>query len=356
MKKIPEFKMYIPKEWEKKRLAKWIKIWNFDKELEATFEKNKDNEEDLPELTEFEQASLNKRFKEHVRKFNSEIQVGDIRLLAPNLVKEGSIPRYVAVVKRWNECDYLVAPYSTIAVPAVQGELETDHGHFSLANLELWNSAIITSHLLKKSWFADKMSEKERNEAFSVFKFISAGEELPSALTEKIGAPIFKEYDPRVEYQDNEEEIFKPFRLKNDEYVEKISKIRESLSLISSAEINLSLAADDGEKRSDLFIFKDRKEITFSHENAETTLVAKNIVFDIDSEKTDLRWTFETKEILDCGEIVLALDYKTGTVIEETTLVKEDDEPYLITIKKDSDNDIRKDMKPEDIILIIIKE
>lgn len=359
MKKIPDFKFYTPQKWEKERLAKWIKVWKFDQELKKTFDSCEESEISS-ELSEFEKAQLSRKFKENINKFNANIKAGDIRLLSPDLTEEDSIPRYVAVIRKWDENDFLVAPFSIYSIPAVQGEMQTDHDHFSLANLELWNAIIVPHITLQKSWLADKMSEKELEDAFAVFKFISSGEELPEHLAEKIGSPIFKDNDPRIEYQDSEQKIFVPLRLKIDKDIEIMDKIKSFIVYMNLSKIKLMLAADDGEKTSNIFMFsnsadieKAMKEDDFNKYTSKT-ISAKNIIFDIDSEKADLRWTFETDENLNCSEIVLAIDRITGKIIEKPIIIKDDDEPYLIIIEEEIK--LRQDIMPEEIILIIIKE
>ncbi|MGI6393658.1 MAG: hypothetical protein ACOX2F_02830 [bacterium] len=209
MKKLPRFKFYAPKEAELKKLEKWIELWELKKSINSSFSFM--NEKTI-EISKEENEKIGELFKSTVRPFDAIPKVGEIRHLPPNMFEGVSAPRYVAIIRKWDDENYLAAPFSDIPVAAVQGELETGREDFSLANLELWNAIIAPFVTLKKSWIVDTLSESETEDAFSVFKFISSGEELPEHLKERVGPPILLNNDPRVEYQDEETLHFSLFR------------------------------------------------------------------------------------------------------------------------------------------------
>jgi hypothetical protein len=197
------FRVYIAENWEKEKLKKWLNLWNLKKEIDTTF---KENSFEPYNVINSEDSVFKEKIKEIVRDFDKFPKEGEIRLLSPEFDVEISLPKYVAVLKKWPENTFLVAPFSPISIAAVQGEFETGKKHFSLANMELWNSMIAPLKVLERSWLADELSAEQTNDAFLVFKFIATGIDLPERLKKRIGPPIFAEDDPRNEYQ-NEEEI-----------------------------------------------------------------------------------------------------------------------------------------------------
>ena len=209
------FTLYIPTDNEKERLQKWLKMWNVAKELDA-FPESATEESTID-------TSDDERFKEKlselVRDFDEFPQAGEIRLLSPEFDEGICLPKYVAILKEWEDDTFLVAPFSPFSIPAVQGEFQTGKEHFSLANLELWNAMIAPFDVLEKSWIADGLTQEQIDDAFSVFKFISTGADLPERLKERIGSPIFFENDPRNQYQNEEELVYSLFRVACEETV-----------------------------------------------------------------------------------------------------------------------------------------
>ncbi|MDX9804947.1 MAG: hypothetical protein RBT87_03850 [bacterium] len=197
------FRVYIAENWEKEKLKKWLNLWNLKKEIDTTF---KENSFEPYNVINSEDSVFKEKIKEIVRDFDKFPKEGEIRLLSPEFDLEISLPKYIAVLRKWPENTFLVSPFSPISIAAVQGEFETGKKHFSLANMELWNSTIAPLQVLERSWLADELTQEQTNDAFLVFKFIATGIDLPERLKKRIGPPIFAEDDPRNEYQ-NEEEI-----------------------------------------------------------------------------------------------------------------------------------------------------
>lgn len=139
-----------------------------------------------------------------VMPFNADVQVGDVRLLSPNLLPEANRPVYVAVLSDWDDGRWLVAPFSAFTVPATRGELTmlvTDH---PLKTLCLWNARDISHRVLSQSWIVERMSDMEREAAWSVFRHVAIGSELTKSMWARVGAPVFHQDDPRREYQRDE--------------------------------------------------------------------------------------------------------------------------------------------------------
>lgn len=202
------FRVYIAENWEKEKLQKWLNLWNLKKETDAAFKGNSAE----PHSASSEDSAFKGNIKKLIRDFDKSPKEGEIRLLPPEFDLEISLPKYVAILKKWPENTFLVAPFSPISIAAVQGEFETGKKHFSLANLELWNSIIAPLKVLERTWLADELSTEQTRDAFLVFKFIATGIDLPENLKKRTGPPIFAENDPRNEYQDEEEIKYSLFK------------------------------------------------------------------------------------------------------------------------------------------------
>ena len=193
---------------KKEQLKQWLCLWYGQKELE------------LPEDDESSDGTITpedmKELKSLVRPFDTNIKVGEIRMLSSELV-EADRPYYIAVIKEWDADMVLIAPYAPFPVPATQYELETGRDHFSLAVLECWNTRSILTQLLEKSWVVDKLSKQEMEEAFAVFSSSFTGRPLPKELEDRVGLPIVNPKDPRIQYQNQEMELIAPLTRKSME-------------------------------------------------------------------------------------------------------------------------------------------
>lgn len=353
MKKIPDFKFYAPKEWEKEKLQKWLKLWNIKKLLDKPLEID-----ETCTVSEKEAREIAALLRSKVRPFDPRPEVGEIRLLSPDLLDVETLPRYIAIIKKWDDENYLTAPFSIFPISAVQGELETGREHFSLANLELWNAVVAPFVTLKKSWIVDKMNDEEIDDAFSVFKFISSGEKIPEHLEDRIGPPILLDNDPRIVYQDEETEVFVPFREVCSYHLESIGDV-EQLFEENTIQFPMLLAADDGEPISTVGIFKSIEDFVASIKSnlfPKGTMEALTIDFDLEDNKYDFRWKIEDSDFhIDGTEMIFVIDRKTLKIRTDAYLVKEEAEPYLLIFQGVDGTKIRKDISPEDIYIAIVR-
>ena len=159
MSAIPKFTIYQSTKQEKERLEQWVHLYNLDNALTKAFDdETAEERNEIAEmqaewnaLSEFEQVSYRKKIANSVRNFDGKVSIGDIRLIPDDLLKSDAQPRYIAVLQEWDDGEVLIAPFSKFHIPAVQGEMKTNQEHFSLQNLELWNTMIVPLFSLQKS-------------------------------------------------------------------------------------------------------------------------------------------------------------------------------------------------------------
>ena len=192
-----------PEFWQK-RLASWLGEWEVFNKLRKADETAEENSE----TTKGE--SINAR--ELITQCNKPIQVGDLRLLSRRLIGETDMPAYVAVISDWEKGHWLIAPYGQLSEPATTGELLTERSDFGLRVLCLWNAHTISSEDLSFSWLEDRLTEKEIEESWAVFRCIATGEDLPPNLLRRTGPPITHPEDPRIAYQEECRQMFTPIR------------------------------------------------------------------------------------------------------------------------------------------------
>ena len=186
----------------KNRLTSWVQEWD----LRNKFLDDQRAEEEGKVISE----KLNSY--KCVTQCNEPIEVGDIRILRSRVVGETQLPVYVAVISKWENGDWLIAPYGEFSEPATSGELLTGRSDFGLRVLCLWNTHSISSGDLRFSFIEDQMTVDEIKDAWKVFRSVSTGEDLPENLSLRVGSPIINPKDPRIVYQQEFRELMAPIR------------------------------------------------------------------------------------------------------------------------------------------------
>ena len=143
---------------------------------------------------------------------------GQIRLLP-----QTDFMTYVAVLGRWSEDSFLIAPFSRFSQPATDEEFKTDYdGGAFLRVLQLWNARSAMNATLCNSWLVGELSEQDCHDALLVWKW-SIGDlaELPEHISERTGVPIYRTDDPRLDYRREALENFAAFDVEDDANAEK---------------------------------------------------------------------------------------------------------------------------------------
>lgn len=138
---------------------------------------------------------------------------GQIRLLS-----QPSFMTYVAVLDRWDEESFLIAPFSRFGQPATDEELKTEYdGGAFMRVLQLWNARSAMTATLRKSWLVGELPQQDVNDALLVWKW-SIGDvaKLPERIAERTGVPIYRMDDPRLDYRREALENFAAFDAEDD--------------------------------------------------------------------------------------------------------------------------------------------
>ncbi len=132
--------------------------------------------------------------------FDGNVEPGQIRILSPEFVfGDGAIP-YVAVLDRWMEDMWLVAPYSPYSYPASEGEMATGDRLVGRRVLQCWNARTAHESLVSQSYVAGSLDESVRKNALALFRHVTAGTTLPESFAALVGPPVLSKADPRREF------------------------------------------------------------------------------------------------------------------------------------------------------------
>ncbi len=250
------------------------------------------------------------------------VEPGQIRILHPDLYDFAGF-LYVAVYGKWGEDEYLVAPYSSFGVPAVEGELLTKRTAFPFRTLVLWNSAVSTEFIISHSRFVDSLSPEEQAEAHEIFKAVTTGSRLPQELEDRSAAPIYNPLDPRLEYQEEERGRMSLLNELNDLQTSFEDAFREGGRIaISNLSEEERLAADGGGITCGAYCC-DRSVLSKLDDEGKTlfipSLASLGKVFASGFEPIDgcrMEATFELKgKGWERGDICLLVDILEGSVV-----------------------------------------
>lgn len=140
------------------------------------------------------------RLKKAAAPHDKNVASGQIRVLSPNLISgNGSMP-YIAVLDRWMEDIWLVAPFSPYSTPALTTEMTTGIPLAGQEVLQCWNARTAHESLIGRSYVMGSLDEIVRKDAIALFRHAMAGVALPSGFSAKVGVPIRAKADPRREY------------------------------------------------------------------------------------------------------------------------------------------------------------
>jgi len=141
-----------------------------------------------------------KRLKDSAAAYDKGIVAGQIRILSPGLFCGNDALPYVAVLDRWMEDIWLVAPFSPYATPATDAEMTTGIPFSGLGALQCWNARTAHDALVERSYVVGSLGEAARTNALALFRHAATGAALPAGFSAKVGAPVRAKADPRREY------------------------------------------------------------------------------------------------------------------------------------------------------------
>ena len=240
-----------------KLLDAWRKQYMFDAMVSET-----DETEDL-EVIGTENAE---RLLKAVSPFDTQLAIGQIRIMTSSVTTEPEHIPYVAILSRWTKSSWLVAPFSRFTIPAVRGEMLTGIDYDFHAVLQCWNAKIIPSILLQNSWKyskCDKLPEQVRIDAYDLFRHLATNTPLMDTFQSTIGPALTDPFDIRNNYMAEDKEQFRP--LDN-----RIAMVNQIAAINWNAiQIPEQQAAAGESLRSIIYIDKDGKMEYFGTAEAE---------------------------------------------------------------------------------------
>jgi hypothetical protein len=280
MPKLPHLPQRPPPPSEAERLSRWFREWDVEQQLRK---ENPEYAEPMrpPPVAERPQTRKLADLR-LVTSFDSDVRVGQIRILHGGMFAEMRRPMHIAILSEWPPSDgdsdneetqnvkrttenprnivpiatrrvgsieatpttiegksYLVAPFGAYQEPATTTEWLTGRDVGPLQVLCLWNTRDYPARWLGLGWVVGEMTPQELADAWDVFRHALTGIPLSDRLRAQVGAPIIHPRDPRLAYQAEETRFF-TIVPEYAEYRWKIEETKKSDSQPETADTNVS--------------------------------------------------------------------------------------------------------------------
>ncbi len=172
--------------------AEWLDAWLAERDADLSLRSLSDDP--LPFTVDAE------RLAAATAPFDGTVEPGQIRILSPEFVSgDGAIP-YVAVLDRWMEDMWLVAPFSPYSTPATPGEMASGVRFAGRRVLQCWNARTAHESLVAQSRVVGILGESVRKDALALFRHVASGIALPDSFKVLVGPPVLSKADPRRKY------------------------------------------------------------------------------------------------------------------------------------------------------------
>ena len=132
--------------------------------------------------------------------YSPDIAPRQIRILSKRYVTDPQVVPFVAVIEKWDDDMWLIAPFSQYATPATPGEMDSGTGLMGRQVIQAWNARTIQERLLSKSFLCGELDPGITMEVAALFRNQLAGTELPETFSARRGPAIAFEADPRRDY------------------------------------------------------------------------------------------------------------------------------------------------------------
>lgn len=196
MKHLSHLHLRPPPEPQQRHLAAWLQEWRTATILEQS-------EEPPDSGTTGEQTDANAA-EVPIAPYDPVDNSGEVRLLSPVIAGADQRPVYVAVLRPPSTGTVLVAPFSRFPVPALPGELLTQHSTPALRVLCLWSAREMTESLVARSWLVDALTQEELDTGLQLLDCLRRRSSLPPGLESLVGPPLVHPDDPRHDYMEEE--------------------------------------------------------------------------------------------------------------------------------------------------------
>jgi hypothetical protein len=217
MSRLPKSKTAPRPEWQRHRLANWLREWEIAQALRPS--RQADTAVPGASLSAPADEADRERLAGLVRPFDPVVAVGQVRLLPTDRVPGIDAPVLVCVLSDWEAGDVLVAKVSPFAEPATSGEWLTGFAEPLVRVLSLWNVVNLPPSMLAWSWIAAEFSKEQQADAWTVFQHVTTGVALPAHLAERVGPPIVNPADPRTQYQREQAAVMVALQLTVAEHI-----------------------------------------------------------------------------------------------------------------------------------------
>lgn len=187
---------------QRQRLAAWLQAWQLTRRLEAV----PDAPGDPAAAPHPYSAAVPGRRRKAVSCTVGDparLQPGDIILMPPDAEATRSRPVYVALLEPRSDGRWLAAPFGSLPLPAVPGELATGRRADPLRVLCIWNAAAIVPARLARGWRVGRLLLRERRWARLLLD-AAHPRTMPAALRGRLGPPLVHPLDPRHDYLEQE--------------------------------------------------------------------------------------------------------------------------------------------------------
>jgi hypothetical protein len=150
-------------------------------------------------------------YEGETKPYDADIKLGELRGLPNEMSTHQLRLPIVAVLQKWDDRHWLVAPFSPVDIPATRGE-------FTIADviwggaLQVWNAMIVPALLLRKSWSLGSLTDEEALQARFLFRELTTGVAIPPEHQPEVGPALTDPADPRMEYQKVEKAYWQPLR------------------------------------------------------------------------------------------------------------------------------------------------
>jgi len=307
-KKLPKIHHYSPSPVQLNYLSQWL--------LERELKQNSTS--DLEFFSK--DWELEPLPNELQHPFDENIQAGQIRLFASDTQRNLNQFLYFAVLKEWDENEWLIAPFSSYSTPALPGELLFQREEIHLRTLCLWNARSVKDLLIRNSWIDSTLTPEEITDALSLFRTQLTGKKLPNSLKDRIGAHVLCSDDPRIEYQ--QEEITRLNGVQDQKTQHSMPKIKYLSTYFE--DIEELMAADDGESIYSKCVILSTD---LQDERVEKTTI-KQTDFEVNHCDGEYhihgQWWIETTRKLSGGFVFL-----DGTLLKEVRVTLEGDGAWI---------------------------
>ena len=190
MKKLEELKLEPAAGWEKERLSRWLYEWEL---MQAP--------DNATELEAQDEKSLDILPKDSVAPMDDNIEIGQIRLLAP-AASENMV--FIVIVSITKDGNIGCVPFGSLAEPATPDELLSERAIEVVRVYSLWNLREVSPNIVGKSWIVDLLDKPETKRLLRALAALDRNGSLPNDLLEDAGPPLVHPEDPRREYKNCE--------------------------------------------------------------------------------------------------------------------------------------------------------